>query len=286
MWGSSGSTWAWDPFLEAGLHLGTVRGQAEVPALAATLWPDELVVRLGPDFSWSYHQPTSSDIAAMASFGRLLVGVTTAVQPRVGLSMMRLSDKMADDEVALGTVRPRFQPETQHPQDSDFDHDKRLETFALLSEMIRRELGVEVGDNVLAAAIACCHGDSHAIAALHGRDRNLALLLVAALHAMGARSARTGKVPPGEGVHVLLPDEPAARNTFELFKPVLTALDKKGVALLPRDNGDVLVGTPERFAGARSTGKVPHGRLAILVGVGRDALPSDFLDLYRRVVLV
>ena len=117
------------------------------------------------------------------------------------------------------------------------------------------------------AVVAACEGDLGPIEALTGDARALAALRVAARYRSG---------------HVVVFDDPAAARLMGLYK-LEAEMRRVNVTQLPDHRGDIVIGTPARFAAARARDPRFAARLAAVVDV---YAPPDLLRPYRRVLRI
>jgi ATP-dependent Clp protease protease subunit len=265
-----------DVFVAAGLSDYTDNPvQTEVvEELTAILEANRLRVAItigDKDFSWS-SAVGPAVVGALNERASLIVGVTQLLDPATGVTPDQVLSLMAGGHLACGIAEVGFAPAAQQPRPDDFDQYVRTEVFGVCVAAVGRVLGVAVDDRLPLAAFAACDGDPSALTGLTGRDRSIALVLVAALYA-----TRSGD----RAVHVLVPDDVAAVHVHAVFKPVFAELGVS-VGRLPDYRADVVLGAPDQFAAARARNPQRRGGLAILVDAGKVA--PELLTPYRRVI--
>jgi ATP-dependent Clp protease protease subunit len=276
-----------DGYRAAGLAGSIAEARAQtrrVEGLVATVEQQRLTVEFVMDGIWqSWSNDLDSAVAMVIdSLAAVFVVVTNRIDPGSATAAKQFETLRSGQDAVAGLAEVRFAPEVQRLRARDFDRDARIDFFASCAAAADRALGTkEIDDQHLRAASAACDGDGGPVELLDGRDRMLALLLVAALYATPSR-ADDPTPRQDEGAHLLVPDEAAVKQFRALYQPVCDAIGMS-LGLLPGHGyqADIVVATPERFEAERSRSPIRRGRLAITVGIDDVALGP-----YRRVLAV
>ncbi|QUH02014.1 hypothetical protein HUO13_15475 [Saccharopolyspora erythraea] len=292
----------------AAVGMGTDRFDAVIarPALSLVVDEDRVSAHItdGAGKAHGWHFPISPPAREVLDAKEWhTIGVTTALDLRKRLRKNPLRALIAARQVLLGAARRTYTERAQLLGDSDFDRKSRIELIGLISEMIRRTLGIQVGRDQLAAAVACSMGDSGMLLRLSGRDKLASALVVAQLYATRSRTS-AGEPGHGGGVHVMAPDPAIVDECFDMCTAVseISGLTVARLAVEPTVEqrsteylADIVIGMPEQFRAAYAFYRdgeddwglhETRGRLAMAIGAEARHRAGDVIRRYPKVTVV
>lgn len=296
-----------DRFAAYGMGTDLFDGVIAQPSLSVVVDEDRISAQItdGASVAHSWHvTPLSPRMReAVDTKEWLTIGVTTSLDLRKRMSGNPLPKLISAQQVRLGAARTTYTEQAQVLSDTDFAKKVRLEMIALIAEMLRRKLGIELDDRQLGATLACSTGNSAMIMRLDGQDKLASALPVAMLYATKSRTA--AKRPAhGGGVHVMTASETGALGWFEMFTAVaeLTGTTVVRLAADPTAEqrrteylADVVIGTPEQFRAAYAFYRdddgdwglhETRGQLAMTVGLEVRHRAAELIHRYPRVAVV
>ncbi|MDG9720673.1 hypothetical protein [Streptomyces sp. DH24] len=296
-----------DRFAAYGMGTDLFDGVTAQPSLSVVVDGDRISAQITDEASiaHSWHvSPLSPDMREVVDAKEwLTVGVTTSLDLRRRMSDNPLPKLINAQQVRLGAARITYTEQAQLLSDTDFARKVRLEMIALTAEMLKRKLGIEVGDDLLTATLACSTGNSAMIMRLEGRDKLAAALPVAMLYATKSRTA-SRRPAHGGGVHIMTASETGTFPWFEMFTAVaeLTGTTVVRLATDPTVEqrrteylADVVIGTPEQFRAAYAFYRdddgdwslhETRGQLAMTVGFDVRHRAAELIHRYPRVTVI
>ncbi len=234
-----------DGFVAAGLtdDLGYVPAE-ELEELTATLERDRVRVDLTiEDRTFAWSSKASPEVMALLDQRGELLVAVTQLRDPAVAGDLPLGA----GNLACGVATVGYAPEVQVLRAGD--------------------VIVEADEATSPAVVAACEGDPSLIEELPGDGRHLEALRVA---------ARYGSA------HVFVSDDLVASQLIGQYR-LEAARRGVYVSQLPDNRGDIVVGTPLRFAAARVFAPRFAARLAAVVEVD---VPADLLTPYRRVLRI
>lgn len=295
-----------DRFAAYGMGTDVFDGVTAQPSLSVVVDEDRMSARItdGGKVVHSWHvSPLSPDMRAAVEVKEwLTVGLTTSLDPHRRMSGNPMAKLITARRMRLGAARVVYTQQAQLLSDTDFARKVRLELIALCGEVVRRQLGIEVSDDLLRAALACSAGNSEMIMRLRGRDKLVSALLVVMLYATTSRTA-SKRPAHGGGVHVMAADSAGVAEWSEMVTAVAEVTGQTVVRLAAEPTveqrrteylADVVIGTPEQFRAAYAFYREDEedwglhetrGNLAVTVLEVRHRV-GELIHRYPRVAVV
>jgi hypothetical protein len=290
-----------DLYAALGLGQDLLDGVVPLPSLSAVVDEDRLSVHVSRDgillerwdLGGSSFPPDVAGILATKDW--LTIAVTTSLDVDEPVRHNPLRMLVNARQARLGAGRVRYTDAAQRPRTSDFaDEEQRTKLVAYAMAVIVMGTEVEVGSEVVRAAVATCLGDNEPITGLPPEDRTRAAALVALPYMARGYG----------GIHLMAADRGGAAAYHELFS-ALCAVTRYTAALLTEEpaseriltqyQADVVIGTPEQFRATHElhrndTGDwgpdETRGHLALLAGADVRQRAGDVIGRYPRVAVV
>ncbi|KOG07673.1 hypothetical protein [Streptomyces viridochromogenes] len=250
-----------DRFAAYGMGTDLFDGVIAQPSLSVVVDEDRMSVHITDKgavvHSW-HVSPLSPGIReAVDAKEWLTVGLTTSLDLHRRMPRNPMAKLIKARRMRLGAARTVYTQQAQLLSETDFGK-TRLKLLGVSCEVIWRQLGIKVDDDLLIAALACSAGNSEMITRLRDRDKLVSALLVIMLYAAASRTA-SEQPAHGGGVHVMAADAAGVAQWFDIATATAELTGQTVIRLAAEPTveqrrteylADIVVGTPEQFRAA------------------------------------